>query len=72
MSALTCDTCPETADGVKPAIAHVTANPAHKMTGPAAVEGATVTISIVDPEDEDDGFYDDDGFDAGEDDWADQ
>lgn len=60
MSTLTCNTCTETAEGVKPAIAHVTINPGHTMTGPAAVEGATVTISIVDPDDDDDYYWDDD------------
>ena len=59
MSTLTCNTCTETAEDVKTAIAHVTISPSHTMTGPAAIEGATVTISVSDDEDEDEGFYDD-------------
>ena len=53
MTTLTCDSCDETADGVKPAMEHITANPDHTMNGAVDDEGTTVTVSAADDEDDD-------------------
>jgi len=67
MTALTCDSCDETADGVQPAIAHVTSNPGHRMGAEIDDEGTTVTVSVDEPDYEDEGdvYY-------GEADWGDE
>jgi hypothetical protein len=65
VTTLICDSCPETAEDVQPAMDHVRANFGHKMTGAVDDEGTTVTVSI-DDDLEDDEWY------GPEDDWADQ